>query len=161
MKGGDAKSLSQRLREAQSKEEMDALIAQVPYAQFLGLDAELTGTGDGETLILRMPFHDRLIGDSTVPALHGGTVGALLESTAIFTVLRATAATRMPKTVTLTVDYLRVGRGGETWASAVITKKGRQIVIARAEAWQEDRDKPIASANVHFLLRAPTTDAIS
>ena len=55
--------------------------------------------------------------------------------------------------MTLTVDYLRSGRAVETWAAARVTKRGRRIVIAQAEAWQADRDKPIATANLHFLLR--------
>ena len=142
--------LTQRLREARTQEALDPLIAEIPYARFLGLRAEVE---DGE-LVLCMPFADELVGDSTIPALHGGTVGALLESTAIFTVLWSTDAAHLPKTVTLTVDYLRSGRGVDTRASARVTKLGRRIVIVHAEAWQADRDKPIATANVHFLMRS-------
>ncbi|MCB9593695.1 MAG: PaaI family thioesterase [Sandaracinaceae bacterium] len=145
-----ADHLTDRLREARSAEDLDPLIAKIPYARFLGLSAEL----DGEELRVRMPFAERLIGDSSVPALHGGSVGALLESTAIFTVLRSTETDELPKTVTLTVDYLRSGRAEATWARARVTKRGRRIVIVHAEAWQGDVDKPIATANVHFLLKS-------
>lgn len=144
-----ASDLTERLRRARTADALDPLIAEIPYARFLGLRAEI----HGEELRLRMPFAEPLIGDSTIPALHGGTVGALLESAAIFTVLWATGAAELPKTVTLTVDYLRSGRAVDTWAAARIEKRGRRIVIVSAQAWQASRDEPIASANVHFLLR--------
>ncbi|MCA9607860.1 MAG: PaaI family thioesterase [Myxococcales bacterium] len=144
-----AEQLTERLRAARTGEDLDPLIGAIPYARFLGLRAEV----HGEELRLQMPYAEPLIGDSSIPALHGGTVGALLESTAIFTVLWSTQTPELPKTVTLTVDYLRSGRAVDTWAAARITKRGRRIVIAQAEAWQADRDKPIATANLHFLLR--------
>lgn len=144
-----AEHLTERLRAARTAEALDPLIAEVPYARFLGLSAEV----HGEELRVKMPFAEPLIGDSSIPALHGGTVGALLESTAVFTVLWSTETAELPKTVTLTVDYLRSGRAVDTWAAARVTKRGRRIVIAQAEAWQADRDKPIATANLHFLLR--------
>lgn len=142
--------LTERLRLARTAEALDPLIAEIPYAQFLGLRAAV----HGDELRLEMPFAERLVGDSTLPALHGGTLGALLESTAIFTVLWSTDAAELPKTVTLTVDYLRSGRAAPTFARARVTKRGRRIVIVHAEAWQDDPSKPIATANVHFLLRS-------
>ncbi len=142
--------LAQRLRDAETTEELDPLIAEIPYAEFLGLTSE--SLDDGE-LVLRMRFQDHLIGDSSIPALHGGTLGALLESTAVFTVLRSTDTTSLPKTITLTVDYLRSARSKPTFCAARITKKGRTIVIVQAEAWQDARDEPVATANVHFLIR--------
>ena len=38
-------------------------------------------------------------------------------------------------------------------AQAIITKHGRRVANVRAEAWQEDRSKPIAAMHGHFLLR--------
>lgn len=148
--------LAQRLRDARTKEELDPLIAEIPYARFLGLTTEALESGE---LVLKMRFEDHLIGDPRIPALHGGTLGALLESTAVFTVLRATDAASLPKTITLTVDYLRSGRAKPTFCAARVSKKGRTIVIVQAEAWQDERDMPVATANVHFLIR-PTCKTI-
>jgi len=145
-----AAELTERLRRARDAEALDAAIAAIPYARFLGLRAAI----EDDELRVCMPYEESLIGDSSIPALHGGTLGALLESTAIFSVLWSTDASELPKTVTLTVDYLRSGRAEDTWASARVTKRGRTIVIVQAEAWQQDRKKPIATANVHFLLRS-------
>ena len=62
---------------------MSEVLDRVPYARFLRLRAER----QGDALTVTMPFADRLIGNPVLPALHGGTVGALLESAAIFKLL--------------------------------------------------------------------------
>ena len=58
----------------------------------------------------------------------------------------------VPKIITITVDYLRSGRPVDTLARAVLTKQGRRVVNVAVEAWQDDRSRPIASANAHFLV---------
>lgn len=120
----------------------------IPYARFLGISAELEG---GE-LLGKLAYDDKLIGNASLPALHGGTLGALLESTAIFQVLWEAETVTLPKTITLTLDYLRSGRPCDTFAKGIVTRHGRRVVNVRVEAWQDDRARPIATANVHFLL---------
>ncbi|HEY8429967.1 MAG TPA: PaaI family thioesterase [Sandaracinaceae bacterium] len=138
----------ERLRSAREAGDPSVLIEHVPYASFLGLSVAIE---DGE-LIATMRFSDHLIGDSGIPALHGGTLGALLESVAIFTLMWSREVERLPKTITLTVDYLRSGRARDTFASATIEKHGRRVANVRAMAWQEERDRPIASALLHFRV---------
>jgi uncharacterized protein (TIGR00369 family) len=144
----------ERLRAAREAGDPGALLACIPYAQFLGVRAAIV---DGE-LRCTMGFAEHLVGDSSIPALHGGTTGALLESAAIFTVMWAidtvhVETVRMPKTINVTVDYLRSGRAKDTFAAATVTRQGRRVVSVRSSAWQDDRDKPIATAEVHVLLR--------
>jgi acyl-coenzyme A thioesterase PaaI-like protein len=93
-----------------------------------------------------------LIGNATRGALHGGTIGALLESTAILQTLWEAETVALPKIVTITIDFLRSGRPADTFARGTITKKGRRVVNVGVEAWQEDRKRPIARANAIFLL---------
>ena len=52
-----------------------------------------------------------------------------------------------------TVNYLRSGRALDTFANVSIVKQGRRIVAFEARAWQDDADKPIATAFGHFMLR--------
>ena len=66
----------------------------------------------GDELITTMRYADHLIGNPALPALHGGTLGALLESAAIFELLWRAETIVLPKTITLTVDYLRSGAPG-------------------------------------------------
>ena len=59
----------------------------------------------------------------------------------------------LPKTITLTVDYLRSGRPVDTHARAFVTRQGRRVTNVRVEAWQDDRGKPIATAHAIFLVK--------
>ena len=120
----------------------------MPYSRFLGLAGAVTG---GE-LITTMRYGDHLIGNPSLPALHGGTLGALLESAAIFELLWRAETVVLPKTITLTVDFLRSGAPVDTHARGVITRHGRRVANVRVEAWQGKREEPIASAHAIFLV---------
>jgi len=59
---------------------------------------------------------------------------------------------QLPKTVNVSIDYLRTGRLEETYARGSVTRQGRRVVNVRAEAWQADPSMPIALAHGHFLI---------
>jgi acyl-coenzyme A thioesterase PaaI-like protein len=120
--------------------------ANSPFARCLAIRA----SGDG-TLV--MPFSQKIIGNPILPAIHGGMTGAFLESAAILGVTRELGVSAWPKPIGLTVNYLRSGRALDTFASASVVKQGRRVVAFEAKAWQDDPDKPIASAFGHFMLR--------
>lgn len=124
------------------------LFAPLPYAGFLGLRSEVTG---GE-LYGVMPFAEHLIGNPTIPALHGGTLGAFMELTAIAELARRGAGGPLPRTIGVTVEYLRSGRSRDTYARAEVKRLGRRIANVAVEAWQDDRAKPIALLYGRFLL---------
>jgi acyl-coenzyme A thioesterase PaaI-like protein len=58
----------------------------------------------------------------------------------------------VPKTVNITVEYLRVGKRRDTFARARFIRHGRRVVNVRIEAYQDEPDKPVSAANAHFLL---------
>ncbi|MCS6901495.1 MAG: PaaI family thioesterase [Myxococcales bacterium] len=140
--------VSQLMTEARRRGELSPLLTAIPYARFLGLTASLEGT----SVVCRLTYAEHLIGNPALPALHGGTVGALLESAAIFQLLWSQESKGVPKIITLTVDYLRSARPMDTLARAQVTRQGRRVASVRAIAWQEDEEKPVATANAHFLL---------
>lgn len=141
-------SWAERVLAAKRRVDPAAIAAGIPYARFLGVSTELC---DGR-LVGRLRFSERLIGNPVLPALHGGTVGALLELTAIFTVLWEVDLVGIPKTINMTIDYLRSARAEDVEARARVTKQGRRVVNVFVEAWQSDPSKPVASANCHFLI---------
>jgi acyl-coenzyme A thioesterase PaaI-like protein len=142
-------ALSDAVREAKQTGRVSALVESIPYLRLLGITMD---TASGE-LIGKMAYADALIGNASLPALHGGAIGALLESTAIFQALWESETIVLPKIVTITVDFLRSGRPVDTYAKGVFTKEGRRIVNVAVEAWQEDRGRPIARANAIFLVK--------
>jgi len=119
--------------------------AQSPFARCLGIRV-----GEDGTLV--MPFSPKIIGNPILPAIHGGITGAFLETTAIVGVTRELGVA-LPKPIGLTVNYLRSGRALDSYANVSIVKQGRRVVAFEAQAWQDDRTKPIASAFGHFMLR--------
>jgi acyl-coenzyme A thioesterase PaaI-like protein len=125
-----------------------ALLDAVPYSKFLGLDAEARGS----ELVTTLRYAPHLIGNPALPALHGGTLGALLESAAIFELIWRSETIVLPKTITFTVDFLRSGAARDTYASATITRQGRRVANVRVEAWQQDRASPVATAHAIFLV---------
>ncbi len=124
------------------------LVDAVPYGRWLGL---LLEPKDGE-MICHLPFKEMIVGNASLPALHGGALGGLLESAAAFQLLYQAESIVLPKIINVTVDYLRSARAVDTFATGLITKQGRPVTSVRAFAWQEDRNKPAATANAHFLV---------
>ena len=141
-------TLIERLTAAKQAHDYDGLIEIIPYAKFLGLGAEM----QGDELITTMRYSEHLVGNPALPALHGGTLGALLESAAIYELLWRAETIVLPKTITITVDYLRSAGPADTHACGVITRQGRRVSNVRMEAWQGDRKKPVASAHAIFLV---------
>jgi acyl-coenzyme A thioesterase PaaI-like protein len=146
--GPRATCLVDVIAEAKRTNEPGRLTDIVPYARFMGLSMRHVA---GELLGL-LTYSDMLIGNAALPALHGGAIGALVESTAIFQLLWEAEMVVLPKTIDITVDYLRSGRPVDTWAKGVLTRQGRRVANVRVEAWQEDRQRPIAIAHAHFLI---------
>lgn len=143
-------SLLERLAEARKSGDVALLSEAIPYARWMHIAPE-NGTGE---LLTRMRYHGDLIGNTALPAIHGGTLGAMLEMAAIFHLLWETDTETVPKIVNITVDYLRSARPLDVIACAKVTKQGRRMVNVFAEAWQDDRGKPVATANAHFLIKS-------
>ncbi|MEM9145253.1 MAG: PaaI family thioesterase [Pseudomonadota bacterium] len=156
-------------REAARDRALERLIKAVPYNCFLGVSADRLG----DELTTRMPFQDDLVGNPLLPALHGGAIGAFLEMTALMQLAwdEALAAMEasgpaadaiaegrfppMPKTIDITIDYLRPGRPRDSFARTRVQKAGRRVVHLHVEAWQEERARPIAMLRGNFLMPDP------
>jgi uncharacterized protein (TIGR00369 family) len=134
-----------------SLDQLRGLFETVPYARFLGIEFELRG----DELTAVLPFKDSLIGNPMLPALHGGVIGAMMELTAVGQIYLAQEARQVPKTIDISIDYLRSGRPVDTYARAHLTKLGRRIANVRVEAWQFDKADPIATLHGHFLVQQP------
>jgi uncharacterized protein (TIGR00369 family) len=138
----------QVLRDEGRAQDMQALIDHVPYMRFLGIQVDRKGN----ELTTVLPFNDSLIGNPMLPALHGGAIGAFLEITSVIQLLFDTSCERLPKTVDLSIDYLRSGRPVPTYGRAIVTRQGRRVANVRTEIWQEQKAKPVAVAHGHYLL---------
>ncbi len=128
-----------------------------PYAQFLGIS---TRRSDGGELVFVMPFADVVLGRPGY--LHGGAIAGLLEFAAFGALYEALGPHEgvTVKPVNVTVQYMRGGTQHDTFAAATVTRLGKRVANVEAHAWQLDRAKPIAAAQMNLLLRR-RTDPVS
>ncbi|WP_045387342.1 PaaI family thioesterase [Falsirhodobacter sp. alg1] len=133
------------------------LVRSVPYLNVLGI--KFDRRGDELTAIL--PFAPSLIGVPTPPAIHGGATAAFLESAALIELAWSSSwarieageeMPRLPRTINLTVDYLRPGLPRDAYARARINRFGRRYASVHVEAWQDNRARLFAQATGHFLM---------
>jgi uncharacterized protein (TIGR00369 family) len=117
-----------------------------PYARTLGL----TLSHNSGRAVITMPPGEGVTGRPGF--LHGGAISGLLDYAAWVTVMEALEDGVRVKPISITVDFMRGGRLENAHASAQIERLGRRIANVVATAWQEDETKPIASANLKFLV---------
>jgi uncharacterized protein (TIGR00369 family) len=127
-----------------------------PYhEQLLGIR---TGRDADGKLISTIEPDDNALGRKGV--MHGGAVASLLEAAGFAAVNEALAARQGAtgtvmdwQLVTTTVDYLRPGLAMPTHAQARFDKFGARSASVAAEAWNADRAKPVATAEMTFIFK--------
>ena len=142
------------------------LVDGMPYARFL--DISFDRRGDELTGVMR--YDSKLIGNPLLPALHGGAIASFLETAAIVQLswqilwdeietgritpesMTPETMPRLPKTIDMTVDYLRSGLPRDCYARARVNRSGRRYASVHVEAWQDNREKLFAQATGHFLM---------
>ena len=121
-----------------------------PYARLLGISTRRSE--DGELLFV-MPFADVVVGRPGY--VHGGALAGLLEFAAfgaLYEALGSRDGVTM-KPVNVTVQYMRGAAHHDTIAAARVTRLGNRVANVEAHAWQLDRAKPVAAAQLNVLLR--------
>ncbi|MGF1462599.1 MAG: PaaI family thioesterase [Maricaulaceae bacterium] len=132
-----------------TSEALQARLNRAPYVGFLGVRVSVLG--DEMTAVL--PYRPTLIGNPLAEALHGGAVGAFMEITAQAQLFVRSQSDSFPKTIDVSVNYLRRGKAQDTFARARVGRHGSRVANVRVEAWQDRRDEPIAVLFGHFLIR--------
>jgi uncharacterized protein (TIGR00369 family) len=121
-----------------------------PYACFLGI--ERRRADDGELQFV-MPFGDAVLGRPGF--LHGGAIAGLLEFAAIGAIYEALGTREgvTVKPINVNVNFMRGGTEQDTYAAATVSRLGNRVANVEAHAWQDDRTRPIASAQMNVMLR--------
>jgi len=132
-------------------DDLHAYLGRIPFVETLGMRCHIKGN----EMTAVLPFQEKLIGSAALQALHGGVIGSFLELCAMSQVFLNTELNHPPRPINLTIDYLRSAKAEELYARAHITKLGRRIANVRCEAWQAEREKPVATLHAHFLLTTP------
>ena len=134
----------------------DRMAGGTPQSQALGLQFVSVSQSRGS---MAVPWREDLVGDPDTQVIAGGVVTSLLDHTCGLAISSAAASARGmfgTATLDLRIDYMRPARPrlGVT-AEAHCYKLTRTIGFVRAEAWDEDRSDPIATAQAAFALTGP------
>ncbi len=141
-------NLVEVIRAARENGDPAAFARAIPYMSALDIRVEAAGG----TVVLLLPAREMHVGNPWLPALHGGCIGGFLETAAIVQLILDQDGDTLPKPINITVDYLRSGRVVDTRAEARVTRLGRRVANVHAACWQDDRERPIATLQGHFLM---------
>ena len=125
-------------------------IQAIPHARALGMSLDAVGQGEAT---FSMPYDERLVGDPATGIIHGGAVSALMDTCCGAAVLSHPKAPMGTATINLRIDYMRSAMSGQTiTSSAVCYHMTRNVAFVRATAWDDDRNRPVATATGTFTV---------
>lgn len=128
--------------------DIQQIIATSPFGRFMGIEVRVDERG----ALAILPARPDLIGNTSIPALHGGGVAAFLEITCLLQLAHEMNTTAPARTIDFSVEYLRPGRPEPVYARAVVRRMGRRVATVHSEAWQRDEASPICLVRCHFRL---------
>ncbi|RYD92177.1 MAG: PaaI family thioesterase [Sphingomonadales bacterium] len=128
--------------------DIQQIIATSPFRRFMGIETQVDERG----VLAIMPARPDLIGNTMLPALHGGGIAAFLEITCLLQLAHEMGTTAPARSIDFSVEYLRPGRPETTFARAVVRRMGRRVATVHSEAWQRDEASPICLVRCHFRL---------
>jgi uncharacterized protein (TIGR00369 family) len=129
-------------------------IEAIPFSQALGLT--LDEISDGRAVI-SMPYNEALVGDPTSRVMHGGAVSALMDSCGGAAVVCHPESGGATATIDLRIDYMRGATPGQSiTAEAICYHVTRSVAFVRATAFDDDRNRPVASATGAFTFERIT-----
>lgn len=122
-----------------------------PYARALGM---FINDDTGPAPVIEMPFDMKVQGRPGF--LHGGAISGLLEMAAVAAIHKALierGSDAPIKQVNVTIDFMRGGLSKPTYAVGHVIRLGRTMANVEARAWQDDPEKPITTAQMHYLIK--------
>jgi uncharacterized protein (TIGR00369 family) len=129
-------------------------IEAIPFSQALGLTLDEISYGRA---VISMPYNEALVGDPTSRVMHGGAVSALMDSCGGAAVVCHPESGGATATIDLRIDYMRGATPGQSiTAEAICYHVTRSVAFVRATAFDDDRNRPVASATGAFTFERIT-----
>lgn len=127
-------------------------INSIPHSRELGM--VITDTGEG-TAEITMAYDSRFVGDPKTGVIHGGAVSALMDTCCGTAVMTHPEVGGQTATIDLRIDYMRAATPGQTiTARAECFHVTRSVAFVRATTYDEDFERPVATASGAFTVSA-------
>lgn len=138
----------------QSRAELvQSFVSHLPYCRALGMQIDEISEGVAR---MSLPYREDLVGDPATGVLHGGSVSALMDTVSAAAVMSHPDSGVGNATLDLRIDYMRGSAPGlAIRARAECTHVARSVAFVRATAWDDDPDRPIATAAGAFTIMQP------
>lgn len=122
----------------------------IPHSKALGMAIQEIGDG---VAVIAMPYDARFVGDPETGVMAGGAVSALMDTCGGASVMSHPAAPAGTATIDLRIEYMRGATPGQTiTARAECHHITRSVAFVRAQAFDADRDHPVATATGVFTV---------
>ncbi|MCA9670220.1 MAG: hotdog fold thioesterase [Myxococcales bacterium] len=106
---------------------MQFMQERIPFNRFLAMEVTALETGFCR---IEIPFRDELVGDPFRPALHGGVLSTLADTTGGGAVWTEIETFDRVSTVDLRIDYLRPGPLERIACEARVVRIGNRVGVA-------------------------------
>ena len=108
---------------------------QIPFNRLLGIVIEDLQEGFCR---LRIPFRPELVGDPFRPALHGGVLSALADTTGGAAVFSVVGLNDRVSTIDMLVDYLRPAELKDVVCESSVTRIGNRLASTDMKLFHPD-----------------------
>lgn len=136
---------------AKLKDIAEVFLASLPHAADLNMAVEDYAPGH---VVFSMPWQSDLVGDPATGVIHGGAVSALIDTTCGAAVISHPENAGGTATLNLRIDYMRPAKSGaKITATATCYHVTQTVAFVRAEAHDDDGDRPVATASAAFTFK--------
>jgi acyl-coenzyme A thioesterase PaaI-like protein len=100
-----------------------------------------------------------LVGNVTLPALHGGVIAAFMQVAALASTYSLLRGERLPKLVDFSLDYLSSAGPMDLYAACEMHRVGKRIASLGIRCWQGNPDAPVALGRAHLFIAQSSSDS--
>lgn len=128
----------------------EQFISAVPHCTALGMKLTLIEDGVAE---MRLAYDRKLVGDPETGVLHGGAISALMDTCCGTAAMSHPSSPAGTATIDLRIDYMRAATPGQDVTTrAECYHITRSVAFVRATAFDEDKERPVATASGAFTV---------
>jgi len=122
----------------------------IPHSRHLKMSLDLIDEGVAE---ISMPYDENLVGDPQTGVIHGGAVSSLMDTCCGAAVVSHPLVPSATATLDFRIDYMRPATAGQDlFARAECYQVTRSVAFVRATTYDNDRDRPVATATGAFTV---------